>query len=239
MKIPHLHAWPTTAKEAIELQRALAPRIVQRRVKRPPRWIAGLDAAVLGRERVIAGVVLWDAEERAAVEEHVVAATTAFPYIPGLLSFREAPALIEALRRLGRRPDALLCDGQGLAHPRRFGLASHVGLWAGIPTIGCAKSRLCGTHDEPAAARGSRCDLRIGDETVGAVLRTRDRVKPLFISPGHLCDLASAMEITLSTATRFRLPEPTRLADKLVAKAKRSFHNRGRENSVDAGAPGR
>jgi deoxyribonuclease V len=142
--------------------------------------------------------------------------------VPGLLSFREAPAVLAALRRLRTVPDALICDGQGLAHPRRFGLACHVGLIADLPAVGCGKSRLCGEHREPGRRRGSRARLVHDGEVVGTVLRTRVGVKPVYVSVGHRIDLPAAERLVLDCAVRFRLPEPTRLADALVGAAKRA-----------------
>ena len=139
------------------------------------------------------------------------------------LSFREAPALLGALRRLNTAPDLLMCDGHGLAHPRRFGIACHLGVLCDLPAIGCAKSRLVGEHDEPARARGASAPLRHNLEIVGSVLRTRPGIRPIFVSVGHRIDLESAQEIVLACAVRFRLPEPTRLADRLAARAKRGF----------------
>lgn len=144
-----------------------------------------------------------------------------FPYIPGLLTFREAPAIIAALRNLKHSPDILLCDGQGIAHPRRLGIACHLGLLVDMPAIGCAKSRLIGHYQEPALEKGARTPLLIGQEQVGSVVRTRENVKPVFVSIGHKIDLPTAEQIVLTCATRYRLPEPTRLADQLVAAAKR------------------
>jgi deoxyribonuclease V len=138
-----------------------------------------------------------------------------FPYVPGLLSFREIPLLTQALGRLETTPDLLLVDGQGYAHPRRIGIASHVGLLAGLPTIGCAKSRLCGEHAEPGRERGSQAPLLDGGEVIGTVLRTRDGIKPLYVSVGHLISLESAAAWVLRLATRVRLPEPVRVADAL------------------------
>ncbi len=139
-----------------------------------------------------------------------------FPYVPGLLTFREAPAVLDALRALKSRPDVVLCDGQGIAHLRRMGLASHLGLWLGIPTIGCAKSLLCGTHEEPGPNSGDRSPLIDKGEVIGAVLRTRSRVKPLYVSPGHLCDLEGAVSITLACSPKYRIPIPARLAHAYV-----------------------
>ncbi|MCH7872098.1 MAG: endonuclease V, partial [Planctomycetes bacterium] len=143
-----------------------------------------------------------------------------FPYVPGLLSFREMPGILAAVRKLKVTPDVFLCDAQGLAHPRRFGLACHLGLWLNMPTIGCAKSRLCGVHAEPGLRKGSSARLMHDGEHIGCVLRTRDDVKPIFVSPGHLCDHDSARRIALSAAIKYRLPEPTRLAHQLVSRAR-------------------
>jgi deoxyribonuclease V len=148
---------------------------------------------------------------------------TRFPYVPGLLSFRELPALLAAFARLHVRPDAILCDGQGEAHPRRFGLASHLGVLLDIPTIGCAKSRLIGEHDEPGPLRGDRVPLRDGREVVGTVLRTRDRVRPLFISAGHRVTRRDAEALVLRCGAGYRLPEPTRRADAVVGRLARSL----------------
>jgi deoxyribonuclease V len=146
-----------------------------------------------------------------------------FPYVPGLLSFREVPGLLAGLRKLRRPPDLLMCDGQGRAHPRRFGLACHVGVICNLPTIGCAKSRLLGTHEAVAARRGSRAALRDGDEIIGEVLRTQNGVKPLYVSVGHRVSPDQARQIVLKCSTRHRLPEPTRLADRRVARARREL----------------
>ena len=142
------------------------------------------------------------------------------PYIPGLLSFREAPAVIAALRKLQETPDVILCDGQGIAHPRRLGIASHVGVVTGLATIGCAKSRLTGHYTEPGTRKGSMSPLLDGNERVGTVIRTRDNVRPVFVSVGHLVDLPYAEQVVLTCAIKYRLPEPTRLADQLVNKAR-------------------
>ena len=168
-----------------------------------------------------AGIVVVQGETHVVVETSGILQPATFPYVPGLLSFREAPAVIDAFQRLKRKPDVILCDGQGIAHPRRLGLACHLGLWLGVPTIGCAKSRLCGTHDEPGPNRGDRAPLIDKDEVIGVVLRTRSNVKPLYVSPGHLCDLESAVEIVLAATTRFRLPAASRLAHNEVNRMRR------------------
>lgn len=184
--------------------------------------VGGVDAAFSadGRE-CLAVAVLWDRETGDVLETSLARAPLRFPYVPGLLSFREAPAVLAALRRLHGEPDALICDGQGYAHPRRFGLACHVGVIVGIPTVGCAKSRLLGKHGDPAVRRGGRAALVDGGERIGTVLRTRDGVRPLYLSVGHEIDLRSAERLVLACAVRYRLPEPTRLADRLVAAEKR------------------
>jgi deoxyribonuclease V len=201
----------------------MAERVRIRPFARVPRLVAGVDSTFTPDERCIAAVVLWDVRERAVVEECVATRPLRFPYVPGLLSFREGPAILAALRRLRRRPDALMCDGHGLAHPRRFGIACHLGVITQIPAIGCAKSRLTGEHAEPGLRRGSRAPLRDGDEVIGTVLRTRDGVRPIYVSVGHLCDLRSAERLTLACATGTRLPQPTHLADRLVARERRKL----------------
>jgi deoxyribonuclease V len=221
MKIPTLHRWPTTPRAAIALQRRLAPRVRLRPVRLAVRRFAGTDVAFSpGGAQVVAGVVVWDLVLNEVIEQHVTHTPCRFAYVPGLLSFRETPGLLTALKALKTEPDVVLCDAQGLAHPRRFGLACHLGLWLGLPTVGCAKSRLCGDHDEPAIDKGSQAPLWQDGERIGTVLRTRHNVKPLFISPGHLCDHDSAVRLTLAAVTGYRLPEPTRLAHQLVARAR-------------------
>jgi deoxyribonuclease V len=184
--------------------------------------VAGLDAAfITERKQCVAGVVLWDAAEQRVVEQHTALCPLTFPYVPGLLSFREAPALLAALRKLEQPPDVLMCDGQGLAHPRRFGIACHLGLICRLPALGCAKSRLIGVHDEPRLGRGATTPLHHQGAVVGVVLRTQTGIRPVYLSVGHLLDLATAERIALGCAVRYRLPEPTRLADHLVAQTKR------------------
>ncbi len=221
MRIRVLHRWATTPRAAIALQKQLAPRVRLIRAPRNVHLFAGADVAFsLDGTQVVAGVVVWNAEANAVVEQRVARAACRLPYIPGLLSFRELPGVLAALRKLKTEPEVVLCDAQGLAHPRRLGLASHLGLWLERPTVGCAKSRLCGDYREPGARKGSRTELWHNGERVGTVLRTRDKVKPLFVSPGHLCDQDSAVRLTLAAAPRYRLPEPTRLAHQLVTRSR-------------------
>jgi deoxyribonuclease V len=187
-----------------------------------PRLVVGLDCAFTrDGEQCIAGAVVWDTRERAVVEERIAFHPLRFPYVPGLLSFREAPALLAALRKLHSEPDALLFDGHGYAHPRRFGIACHVGVIVDRPSVGCAKSRLVGEHAEPGPKRGAKRALLHKGERIGTVLRTKDGTKPVYASIGHRIDLAGCERLILACNGGYRLPEPTRLADKLVARAKR------------------
>jgi deoxyribonuclease V len=185
------------------------------------RFVAGLDAAFSADDELcFAAVVLWDLRRHQVVEQHVAIRPLVFPYIPGLLSFREVPALLAALRKLKQTPDALMCDGQGVAHPRRFGIACHLGVVCDLPAVGCAKSRLIGTHGEPSMARGSQMPLTDKGEIIGTVLRTQTGVRPVYVSIGHKADLSAAAQMVMDCAVKYRLPEPTRLADQLVAAAK-------------------
>ena len=227
-----LHEWDLSPAQAIALQKALAGAVLRADRfgpggRRAIRRVAGVDAAFADGGRVIrAAAVVLDFPGLVLTEQVLIERPTTFPYVPGLLSFREVPALLEALGRLLTAPDLILCDGHGYAHPRRFGLACHLGLWLDTPTIGVAKSRLTGAHDEPGPAKGDVAWLLAGKgerprERLGAVLRTREQVKPVFVSAGHRISLRTALALTLACATRYRLPEPTRLADKL-SKAHRS-----------------
>jgi deoxyribonuclease V len=213
------HSWRLSPTEAVAVQRRLKDRVVLRPAPLPQQ-VVGLDCAFLEDEIVAAGVV-WDLEAHQVVEQRVARDVLRFPYVPGLLSFREIPVLLKVLRSIRSSVDGILCDGQGIAHPRRFGLASHLGIIAGLPTVGCAKSRLCGAHDEPGQARGSIAPLLDDDEQIGCVVRTRDGVRPLYVSPGHLVDHQSSVQWVLAAGGGYRMPEPTRLADRLVGQYKR------------------
>lgn len=223
MKIPRPpHNWSVTPRQAVVIQKKLALAVSQVALPRKIRLVAGVDAAFShDYEHCLGGVVLWDLRDNIVVEQHTATRRLTFPYIPGLLSFREAPALIAALRKLRMVPDLIMCDGQGLAHPRRLGIACHLGLIASLPAVGCAKSRLVGAYREPWLRRGSRSPLLDKGEVVGIVLRTRDKVKAVFVSVGHKIDLTGAEEVVLACGAGYRLPEPTRLADQLVASIKR------------------
>ncbi len=228
----NLHEWNLSHAEARQVQVELAGQVEFVPLEKEPEIVAGLDCAFSsdGKWTFAAAVVLRvtglhgaQAGQPGRFEfEQVETATaqqeTRFPYIPGLLSFREAPVCLEAVAKLGWRPDLFMIDGQGVAHPRRLGLASHLGLFFDKPTIGCAKSRLIGKYEEPGGERGAYSLLRDGEETIGAVVRTRSRVKPVFVSVGHKCTLEDAIRITLACATRYRIPEPTRLAHQAVSR---------------------
>ncbi len=224
MRVKQLHDWDVDYAAARRLQEELAARVELRPLPEDVRLVAGADLAFSrGLGRFFAAVVVLTFPGMEPTEVVTADAAPTVPYIPGLLSFREGPVVIEALQKLTRRPDVFLFDGQGYAHPRRCGLASHMGLWLGLPTVGCAKSRLIGEHAEPGRARGDSVPLTDGAEQIGMVLRTRTNVKPLFISPGHLSDFATSAEFVLRCCTRYRLPEPTRLAHIEVGRAKREY----------------
>ena len=185
----------------------------------PLRTIAGVDVGYdLAANASLASVVVLSFPDLVPVDAAKAVLPTGFPYVPGLLSFREIPVLLEALAKLEAPPDLLMVDGQGIAHPRRVGIATHLGLVTDLPAIGVAKSRLCGSHDEPGPRKGDRALLRDGEERIGTVLRSRDGVRPLYVSPGHRVGHDSAVEIVLACLTRYRLPEPTRLADRYSKK---------------------
>jgi len=217
VRIPKLHGWGVAAGEAAALQRELAARVDTSTPAGAWRTIAAADVSFdRGGDKLYGAVVVVEAGTFELVERVGVAGPARFPYVPGLLSFREAPALLEAFAKLRARPDVVLCDGQGLAHPRRLGIACHLGLWLDLPTVGCAKSRLCGRFEEPGPHRGDRSPLVDRGEIVGAVLRTRTGVKPLFVSPGHRCDLDGTVGLVMATLGKTRLPIPARMAHEYV-----------------------
>ena len=216
-----LHSWDITPAEGIALQKRLAGDVRVEPLVGEIETVAGTDCAFArGGREILAMAVLCDAQSMELLATAYVRRPCTFPYVPGLLSFREAPAVIEAVEKLPRRPGLLMCDGQGRAHPRRLGLASHVGLWLDLPTIGVAKSRLCGEHRAPGERRRCHTQLRLGGEVIGSVVRTRTSVRPLYVSVGHRITLAEAVAWTLRCTRGVRLPEPTRLADRLVARRK-------------------
>jgi deoxyribonuclease V len=210
------------------LQAELSGKVKFTPFKKEPRLIAGLDCAFSkDGERILAVVVVLRLPQFEIAETVSASQKVTFPYIPGLLSFREAPVCLAAVEKLQRQPDLFIIDGQGIAHPRRLGLAAHLGLFLDKPTIGCAKSRLTGTHEEPSHEKGAYSLLKDEkrkqskqSETIGAVVRTRTNVKPVFVSVGHKCLLEDAIRVVLDCAVRYRLPEPTRLAHQAVSKLK-------------------
>jgi len=217
------HAWVDAVEPAKRIQLRLAARVRLEPFEKKPALIAGLDVSYSRGSPILwagATVMRWPGLE--IVEEAVVSDRALFPYVPTYLSFREIPACIKALARLKTRPDCIICDGQGLAHPRFFGLAVHVGYLFDLPTVGCAKSRLVGEHREPGRRRGCATALRVGGRLVGAVVRTRTDVKPLFVSPGYRMDIPSAVRLVLATAASVRLPEPIRRSHDLVNRARRA-----------------
>ena len=222
LKLVLRHSWRLSPKNAVELQRSLADRVSLEPLRAPVRSLAGADVtydSFSGRFR--AAVVLFSWPELAVIEVARACGLSSFPYIPGLLSFREIPPLLRAFRRLERVPDLIFCDGHGLAHPRRFGLACHLGVLLGIPTLGCAKTLLVGEHAPVPPLRGGRSALLLQRRRVGTVLRTRDHTHPIFVSPGHRISVSQAASWALRCATRYRIPEPTRLADLEVARMRR------------------
>ena len=217
---------PADEIEAEGLQRGLAPLVEREDRLGEVRLVAGVDVGYAAHggeagEVLHAGIVTLDARTLEVVESVVHADRARFPYVPGLFSFRELPPLLEAFERLERRPDLVVCDGQGVAHPRRFGLACHLGLALDLPSVGCAKSVYVGEAGDPGAARGSSAPLVDAGDTVGAALRTQDGVKPVYVSVGHRVSLDTALAWVLRLAPRYRQPETTRAADALVRRALR------------------
>jgi deoxyribonuclease V len=213
MKVLSLHSWQVSPAEALDLQLRLASQVCRSNEVVSPRFIAGVDISVNRVKGVATGaVVVLNYPELRVVETEVVGGEVTFPYVPGLLSFREAPLTLAVCERLSVTPDLILVDGQGIAHPRRMGLASHLGLFLDTPTIGCAKSRLCGSHQTPGWKPGSYAELMDRDETIGAALRTKLGTKPVYISIGHKVDLQAAIYWVMQCCRGYRIPEPTRLA---------------------------
>lgn len=211
--------WQGNPADARAIQERLSRliRIVPFRCR--PRFVAGVDAAFTA-DRVFGAACLYRLPDLTCIEQATAVQELLFPYVPGLLSFREGPAVIEALSGLKQLPDVILVDGQGIAHPRGIGIASHIGVLLDIPTIGCAKHRLVGECRMPGFRKGDWEPLRYDDKRVGVVLRTRDKVKPLFVSPGHRVDVNTATRIVLSCLGNYRIPEPVRCADILSKQMK-------------------
>ncbi len=227
MQTKNLHGWNLSCSQAIDLQKCLASKVQFAPLKKPPKLIAGLDCAFTKNgQKIIAAAIIVKLPDFDLIETTTALRKVTFPYIPGLLSFREAPACIAAVEKLKAEPDAFIIDGQGIAHPRRLGLAAHLGLFFDKPTIGCAKSRLTGYFKDPPPEKGAYTLLKdkknsrldTSDEVIGAVVRSRSNVEPLFVSVGNKCLLKDAIKITLDCAIKYRLPEPTRLAHQTVSK---------------------
>ena len=207
------HDWSLSPKEAIALQKRLAAEVRIQPLATRLKSIGAADISYCRHTGRLIAVILsfkWPSLDLIESVHHICKA--AFPYVPGLLSFREVPPLIEAYRKIAQKPDVLLCDGQGIAHPRKLGFAAHLGLCLGIPTVGCAKSRLCGDHERLTLKKGRSVPLLLDGEQVGLVFCSRDGVKPIYISPGHLSDIASSKRLVSRCLRTYRIPEPLRLA---------------------------
>lgn len=215
------HPWEVTREEAYRIQEDLAKRLVIENGFEDVGSIAAADVA-FSEKRAYAALVVYSYPGLEKLEGVLVRENLSFPYLPGLLSFREGPVLLRAFGEVRTKPDLILFDGQGVAHPRGLGLASHMGVLLGIPSIGCAKSRLVGEYGHLDIRKGSVTSLILNGESVGAVLRTRDGVRPLFVSPGHLIDLQTSVSVVLSCVERYRIPKPLREADQASRKARLS-----------------
>lgn len=221
VRIGQLHRWVRGYQRAVALQERLRHLVRLEPLSRQPAVVAGVDVSYdRWGERFYGGVVVMTLPDLEVVEEAVAVRRSAFPYIPGLLTFREGPAVLAALRRLRSEPEAFIFDGQGLAHPRRFGLACHLGVWLDRPSVGCAKSRLVGEHDAVPDRVGATVPLILEGRPVGAVVRTRAGVKPVYVSPGTRIDIAGSVDLVLACSAGFRLPEPVRRAHALVNRAR-------------------
>jgi len=218
MLIHHRHRWDLDYRQAVALQRDLGSLVVSKDGFGTIRTVAGVDVGFpQGRDQARAAVAVLDFRSLSMVVQAQACCPVSFPYIPGLLSFREIPAVLAAFRQLDTLPDLILCDGQGAAHPRRFGIACHLGVLLDLPTIGVAKSRLVGSHAAVPEEKGAWVPLHDGEECIGAVLRTRTGVSPLYISIGHRISLVTAIDYVMRCCTRYRLPETTRFAHRLAS----------------------
>lgn len=218
-----LHAWPDSPEAAVALQQQLRHQVRIQPLIEPPQTIAGCDISFNKfEETVYAGIVVLRLDTLETIAEATAITTTSFPYVPGLLSFREIPALLEAWDKLTVMPDVVVFDGHGIAHPRRMGIATHAGLFLDRPTLGCGKSVLVGRYDEPAPERGAWSPMLHRSEVIGAALRTKNRVNPVYVSPGHLIDLETSIDLMLRCDGGYRIPEPTRRAHNLVNAVRRA-----------------
>ena len=226
MEIKQLHSWHVNYKKALQIQETLRDLLTFEKYRGKIQTIAGTDVSYdKYSNRFFAGVVVFKLNKHLeTIEEATAVGKASFPYIPGFLSFREAPVLLRAFRKLKNNPDVIIFDGQGIAHPRRFGLASHMGLILDKPSIGCAKSRLVGEYSSVENTAGACSKLIYGNKVVGVVLRTKKNTKPVFVSPGHKINLSLAIRIILKTCCGYRIPEPTRHAHLLVNKLRRTTY---------------
>lgn len=223
MRAKKLHRWDLGYKEAVAVQGQLAKQTRLTPLLRPVQAVAGADVSYARQgHRLYGAVLVFTLPDLGLAEQAFASGTTRFPYIPGLLSFREGPVLIRAFRKIRTKPDVIMFDGQGIAHPRRLGLACHMGLLLDSPTIGCAKTRLLGNHGPLPATRGSSVQLTEGGRVVGRVVRTREGVKPVFVSPGHAVTLDDATSLVLECCRKYRLPEPIRQAHLAVNRMRLS-----------------
>lgn len=235
MHSPALHAWDVSPTEAVAIQNSLRSRLDLQSEPRRIETVAGIDVSYeKGSDWLFAAIVVMQFPQLQTVDTATATALVPFPYIPGLLSFRECPVVLQAWEKLHVQPDCLICDGQGIAHPRRFGIACHLGVWLDMPSIGCAKSLLVGTYREPGHKRGSVEPLSHRKEQVGVILRTKDGVGPVFISQGHKISLKKAIEVVLACCTKYRLPEPTRQAHLLVNELRRNAGNTEKADRQDS-----
>ncbi|MBP1739153.1 MAG: endonuclease [Deltaproteobacteria bacterium] len=225
MDIKKLHPWNVSPKEAVEIQKQLQPQVILKNRLKRLRFIAGTDVASSRTDDTLwAGVVVLQYPGLEPVEQRWTRGKTSFPYIPGLLSFREIPILVAALNKLKTIPDLILCDGQGIAHPRGLGLATHLGLLVNSPTIGCAKSRLVGSFTGLGKDKGDSADLVYSGRVIGAAARTRTGIKPIFISVGNNITLKQSLRIVFRCCPRYRVPEPIRMAHFLVTRLRAQHH---------------
>ena len=222
MKYQNLHSWEVSPGEAIQLQKELKKKISLKKSFNNVKIVAGADVSYY-KNKMIAGIVIFKFPQLEIIEKKSSLSSVNFPYIPGLLTFREGPSLLEAFKKIKITPDVILFDGQGIAHPRRMGIATHLGLFLDKPTIGCAKSRLSGKYTSVGEEKRDYALLKEGEEVLGAVLRTRRKVKPIFVSPGHKIDLSNSIEIVLKCIVKYRLPLPVREAHIFVNQIRNNF----------------
>ncbi|MGI9533782.1 MAG: deoxyribonuclease V [Thermodesulfobacteriota bacterium] len=218
---------PFSVQEAFKFQTELSKKVVKKNSFNKINRVAGADLAIFTKQKkLLCGIIIFSYPDLEIIEKVYHIADEMFPYIPGLLAFREGPAIIETFKKIKIKPDLIMVDGQGIAHPRFFGIACHVGVLLDIPTVGVAKKRLFGEHTEPGSQRGSWNKLKNkgGRETIGAVLRTKDNVKPVFVSIGNKIDLVTSVKIAIKCSRGYRIPEPTRQADKFVAQLKQEIN---------------